>query len=68
VAQGEGEHGAVAAAVELEESEVFDQTCFAAVEVAAAANPLHTKSHTTDVIHTSLHRITCRAIQNRGRN
>jgi hypothetical protein len=40
VAQGEGEHAAVAAAVELEESEVFDQTCFAAVEVAAAANPL----------------------------
>ncbi len=64
MAQGEGEHAAVAAAVELEESEVFDQTCFVAVEVAAAAKPLHTKCHTTDVMFTSLHRITCRANQN----
>ncbi len=36
----EGEHIVVVVDVELEECEVFDQTCFVVGEVAAAANPL----------------------------
>jgi hypothetical protein len=36
--------------VELEECEVFDQTCFVANEVVVATNLLFTKCHTTDVI------------------
>jgi hypothetical protein len=40
----------VAATIELEKCEVFDQTCFVASEVATIVNPLFTICHTTNVI------------------
>jgi hypothetical protein len=60
--QGKGERIVVAIAIELEKCEFFYQTCFVAGEVATVTNPLFTKCHTTNVIYTSLHIITCKAI------